>query len=250
MPTTQSINDVIAALDNIILDAKKNKDSSGYFAALYRKVTISVKEGIASNKFENGMRMEKLDIVFASRYLDAWQAWKNKEPVSASWMKAFNISTHYWPIVLQHLLMGMNAHINLDLGIAAAAVTKNEDINSLHHDFNTINTVLSLLVNDVQQDLARTWPRLKWILQKTRGVNDFLTDFSMQLARDGAWEFATTLSGRSDTEIQNLIAERDKKVAEKSKIITQPGLIVRLIFGIIRIGEQGSIVEKIENLTK
>ena len=250
MPTTQSINDVIAALDNIILDAKKNKDSSGYLAALYRKVTISVKEGIDSNKFENGPRMEKLDIVFASRYLDAWQAWKNKEPVSASWMKAFNISTHYWPIMLQHLLMGMNAHINLDLGIAAAAVTKNEDINSLHNDFNTINTVLSSLVNDVQQDLARIWPRLKWILQKTRGMDGFLTDFSMQLARDGAWEFATTLSGRSDTEIQNLITERDKKVAEKSKIITQPGLIVRLIFGIIRIGERGSIVDKIENLTK
>ena len=111
MPPLQSIDEVIAALGNIILESKKNKDTSGYFAALYRNVTIRVKEGIAGNKFENGPRMEKLDIVFASRYLDAYQAWKNKQPVSASWMKAFNISTHYWPIVLQHLLMGMNAHI-------------------------------------------------------------------------------------------------------------------------------------------
>ena len=30
MPTTQSINDVIAALDNIILDAKKNKENKQY----------------------------------------------------------------------------------------------------------------------------------------------------------------------------------------------------------------------------
>ena len=250
MPPLQSIDEVIAALGNIILESKKNKDTSGYFAALYRKVTIRVKEGIASNKFENGPRMEKLDIVFASRYLDAWQAWKNKEPVTASWMKAFSLSTHYWPIVLQHLLMGMNAHINLDLGIAAATVSKNEDINALHNDFNSINTVLSSLVNEVQEDLARIWPRLKWILQKTRGANDFLIDFSMQLARDGAWEFATTLAGKPDKELKDLIVVRDNKVAEKSKIVINPGLIVRLIFSIIRIGEQGSVVDKIEKLTK
>ena len=81
-------------------------------------------------------------------------------------------------------------------------------------------------------------------------MNDFLTDFSMQLARDGAWEFANTLAGKPDKELNDLIAVRDNKVAEKSKIVTNPGLIVRLVFGIIRIGERGSVVDKIENLTK
>lgn len=250
MQQINSIDDVIAALGNIILEAQNNNDTSGYFAALYRKVTIRVKEGIANNEFEDGPRMERLDVAFASRYLDAYHAWKNDQPVTASWQKAFNISTHYWPIVLQHLLMGMNAHINLDLGIAAAEVSQNKNINMQQNDFNKINSILSSLVAEVQNNLADIWPRLKWILQRTKGVDDFLVDFSMQLARDGAWEFAVSLANTPATGLNAAIAARDLKVAEKSKIITKPGFIPNLIFGVIRIGERGSVKEKIETLKR
>ncbi len=248
MTGINNINDVIAALDNIIAEAEINNDTSGYFAALYRKVTIRVKQGIANNEFDDGPRMEKLDVIFASRYLDAYTSWKEKKPVSASWQRAFDISTNYWPIVLQHLLMGMNAHINLDLGVAAAEVSKNENINNLQTDFNRINTILSSLVVEVQNDLAAIWPRLKWILQKTKGVDDFLVDFSMQLSREGAWKFAVSLAGGNDGNLNTLIAARDLRVADKSKIVTNLGFIPRVIFGIVRIGERGSVKDKIEKL--
>ena len=46
----QTIDDVIKQLDDIILWAKANKNRLGYFAALYRRVTVRVKQpgGIAS----------------------------------------------------------------------------------------------------------------------------------------------------------------------------------------------------------
>ena len=248
MPVINNIDDVIAALDNIILEAEINNDTSGYFAALYRKVTIRVKNGIVNNEFEDGTRMEMLDVVFASRYLDAYHAWKNDQPVTASWQKAFDISSDYWPIVLQHLLMGMNAHINLDLGIAAAEVSQNKNINDLQNDFNTINGILSSLVNEVQDDLADIWPGLKWILQKTKGVDDFLVDFSMKRSRDGAWKSAVSLFNTPTGDLNSAIAARDLKVAEKSKIVTHPGFMPKLVFGIIRIAERGSVKEKIEKL--
>ena len=248
MQQVTSIDGVISALENIILDSEKNNDTSGYFAALYLKVTKQVKKGIENNEFEDGPRMEKLDVIFASRYLDAYRAWKNNQPVTDSWKKAFSLSTHYWPIVLQHLLMGMNAHINLDLGIAAAEISKNKDINELKNDFDKINEILSSLVNEVQDNLSKIWPTLKWILQKTRKVDDFLIDYSMQLSRDGAWNFAGSIVNKPDGELKILIADRDKKVADKSSIVTNTGLIARLIFGIIRIGERGSVKQKIEKL--
>ena len=248
MQGINSIDEVITALENIIPDSKKNNDTSGYFAALYLKVTIRVKNGIDNNEFEDGRRMEKLDVIFASRYLDAYHAWKNNQPVTESWKKAFGISTHYWPIVLQHLLMGMNAHINLDLGIAAAAVSSNKNINELKTDFDKINEILSSLINEVQENLAKIWPTLKWILQKTKKVDDYLVDFSMKLSRDGAWKFANSIVNKTDVELKLLIAARDKKVADKSSIVTNPGFRVRIIFGIIRIGERGSVKEKIEKL--
>src|SRR5665648_653323 len=100
-----TIDEVIAILETIIIESEKNNDPLGYFAALYQKVTIKVKEGITNNYFENGPRMEQLDIVFAKRYLDAGYCYKNNEPVPLSWQKAFDLSPNYWPIVLQHILI-------------------------------------------------------------------------------------------------------------------------------------------------
>jgi len=245
-----TIDEVIAILDDIILTSEKNKDPLGYFAVLYRKVTLKVKEGIAEGFFDDGPRMEEFDIVFANRYIAAYTAYQQQQDVTLSWQRAFALSKKYWPIVLQHLLIGMNAHINLDLGIAAAQIMKGKDIQHLKGDFDKINTVLSSLVNDVQQDLADIWPMLKKILQWTKKADDFLIDFSMNLARDGAWKFAVTLAGKNDIEIQDLIKQRDIKVAEKAKLISNPGVIARIIFGIIRLGERGSVAQKIEKLKK
>jgi hypothetical protein len=243
-----SIGQVIKLLDEIISESEKSNNPLGYFAALYRNVTVKVKEGIQNNFFEDGQRMEKLDIVFAKRYLDAYYAWQKNESVTESWQKAFEISNSYWPIVLQHLLIGMNAHINLDLGIAAAEVSNNKNINDLETDFNKINEILSSLVNDVQNDLADMWPTLRKILLKTKNADDFLVDFSMKLARDGAWKYALEMAASPENELSKLIESRDLKVAEKARLITQPGFIAELIFKIIRLGERGSVAKRIRQL--
>ena len=67
----KSIDQVIAALNSIILDTEVNNSVLGYFAVLYKKVTIKVKEGIAEGFFDDGPRMEALDVVFAKRYIEA-----------------------------------------------------------------------------------------------------------------------------------------------------------------------------------
>lgn len=249
MPAIQTIDAVIEALDGIIRESEQNNDTTGYFAALYRRVTARVRLGILNNEFEDGARMAQLDVIFANRYLDAYAAWKAGRPVTASWQRAFDITGDYWPIVLQHLLMGMNAHINLDLGIAAAEVSAQKNIFSLQPDFNKINSILSSLVAEVQDELAAIWPRLKWILQRTNKVDDFMVDFSMQLSREGAWQFALSIAGKSGAELDSMISARDLKVAEKSKIITRDGFWASLILGIIRIGERGTVQQKIAKLT-
>jgi hypothetical protein len=248
MAAISTIDEVIDTLDIIIKQAEDSNDTAGYFAALYKKVTSRVKQGILNNEFEDGARMEQLDVIFANRYIDAYFAWKHNQPVTASWKKAFDITPKYWPIVLQHLLMGMNAHISLDLGIAAAAIVKDKNISALQNDFNKINTILSSLVTEVQSELSEIWPRLKWILQRTHHVDDFMVDFSMQLSREGAWKFAVSIAGKPVSELDTLITARDVKVAEKSKIITHDGFLVNLILGIIRLGERGTVKQKIEKL--
>lgn len=243
--TAGTIDEVILALDQIISEAIKNNDPAGYFAALYRKVTIKVKEGIASGFFDDGPRMEQLDVVFANRYLDALSAFRNNLPVTQSWQKAFDLYARKSPIVLQHLLMGMNAHINLDLGIAAVEVSEGKNLADLENDFNRINEILSSLVHEVQGDLSAIWPALKFILKWTGKVDDYLVDFSMKLARDGAWKFATEYSAVPNSEKSGTITHRDMKVAAKTDVILKPGMIASLVLWLIRITERGSVAEKI-----
>lgn len=150
-----TIEEVIEQLEVIITDAKRTSDPKGYFAALYRKVTIAVRDKIIEgNYFEDNVRMEKLDVIFANRYLEAYDIFMTVGTPSLSWLRSFTADSKYWPIVLQHLLLGMNAHINLDLGIAAAQISNPEVIEDLKGDFTKINELLSGLVNEVQQDLT------------------------------------------------------------------------------------------------
>ena len=242
------IDDVISTLEDIIRESIGKNDPLGYFAALYQKVTIKVKEGIENNFFEDGSRMEKLDIVFAKRYIDAWHARQRNEPVSESWEKAFALAKRKNPLVLQHLLIGMNAHINLDLGIAAAEVSSGASITFLQNDFNKINQILSSLVVEVQNNLSSIWPMLKWILSKTGKVDDLLVDFSMEKARDGAWKSANELAKVPVSDIQIYVHNRDAKVALKSVIITSPVFFIQILIWIIRLGERGSVAEKIKKL--
>lgn len=248
MKTINTIDDVIAALEEIIIDSKYTQDPLGYFAVLYQRVTIKVKEGIENGFFDDGERMEQLDVVFAKRYLQAYQAFHRNEPITASWKSAFEQSISYQPIVLQHLLIGINAHINLDLGIAAAAISNAHNIDDLENDFNKINAILSSLVNEVEQKLSEIWPTLKYILKKVKRLDDFLVDFSMKIARDGAWKFAKSIVDKTQAELDLLINKRDEKVARKANIVLHPGLIIKLILMIVRLGERGSVSEKIQEL--
>lgn len=248
MKLITTINDVINALDDILQNAQTGQSPMGYFAALYRKVTIKVREGIENDFFDDGVRMEKLDVIFASRYLEAYDAYQNNKNVTASWEIAFNVSKAYWPIVLQHLLIGMNAHINLDLGIAAAEVSKGKNIENLKDDFNKINEILSSLVSELENDLAAIWPTLKKILRWTHKVDDFLINFSMELARDGAWEFAKKIAAAPENQLAMISKERDQKVAENTALVMNPGFIAKMILRIVRLGERGTVKQKIIDL--
>jgi hypothetical protein len=139
----RNIDEVIARLTDIIDISRQKSSRLGYFAALYRKVTISVKQGILNGRFENGARMGALDVNFANRYLEAYELHRKGETPTASWQVSFEASERRRPLILQHLLLGINAHINLDLGIAAAETSPGAQLPSLKHDFDMINKLLA-----------------------------------------------------------------------------------------------------------
>ncbi len=248
IPQAKNIDEVIEMLQDIVLHSIEKQSTKGYFAVLYLKVTQKVKEGIDKGTFEDGPRMEELDVVFANRYIEAYYLYQKNLPTSKSWEIAFKQCDNYWLIVLQHLLLGMNAHINLDLGVAAAQICPKEAILGLKNDFNTINTILATLVEQVEKDLTEIWPTLSWILKFSKGIDTFLINFSMKEARDGAWKFACSLAPLEQAALAQKIQERDEKIAEIAKYVYDLGWLPRMVFKCIRIFEVGSVDYKIMKL--
>jgi formate-dependent nitrite reductase cytochrome c552 subunit len=110
-----SIEAVIESLDTITEQAISEHSPEGYFSSLYGRVTKEVRDAIHRREFEDNERMEALDVVFANRYFDAYRIVKESGNSTRSWKVAFEQNANSKLIVLQHLLLGMNAHINLDL---------------------------------------------------------------------------------------------------------------------------------------
>ena len=208
-----SIDDIIHSLDDIIADAKRLNNPVGYFAALYRQVTITIRDKIAQGYFEDNERMERLDIIFANRYLEAYAAHKNNQMPTQSWAIAFNAAKKRKGIILQHLLLGINAHINLDLGIAAAETVGDGKLMDLKNDFMAINQILTDLVDSMQKRLAKASPLLGLLDAFASTVDEDLINFSMGVARDGAWAFAEKIYLAPKKERQRLVAERDFRIA-------------------------------------
>lgn len=119
-----SIADVVADLSAIVDDARVRGDRRGLFAALYRRTTIVVQRGIEAGRFEDPERMEELDVRFAIRYFEAVDAFERGGVPTRPWAYAFERVADPEPSVLQHLLLGMNAHIALDLAISTCETSR------------------------------------------------------------------------------------------------------------------------------
>jgi len=185
--------------------------------------------------------MERLDVIFANRYLEAFDLFKNNGETTQSWKLSFEATQKWHLIVLQHLFLGMNAHIGLDLGVAAAQTMEGQDLATLQPDFDKINQILTTLLNEVQQDLAEVWPLLKLFDLAAGDVDETFSRFGIEISRKRAWRIAQDLATSPPSEIDARIIELDKETAKLGKLLLYPRRRLQTILLIIRLGEVGSV---------
>ena len=245
----ETIDEVVRGLDEVIVRSRRGGSCLGYFPALYRRVTLRVQQGIAAGEFEDGPRMARLLVTFASRYLDALAQFEAGTGPTAAWRVSFQAADDPSLIVLQHLLLGMNAHINLDLGIAAATVSEGADLEELRGDFDRVNDVLSSLVDEVNADLTQVWPPLRILNVFGRTASGRVTDFSMREARDHAWKLAEELATQPSASWDAVIDLTDRRVTLLARLVRRPPLMMRLLLRAIRMRERGSVADRIDALS-
>ncbi len=153
-----------------------------------------------------------------------------------SWVTAFDAAKRWRPVVLQHLLLGINAHINLDLGIVVAELAGGpEDLPALRPDFEAVNDVLGEMVDHSQAAVDSLSPWFGLADRLGARNDEALIRFSLRAARTQAWAVARALAALPPSERPAEIDRLDREVDDLARRILHPGaslsaglLVVRL----------------------
>ncbi|EUA68595.1 hypothetical protein I553_1783 [Mycobacterium xenopi 4042] len=151
-------------IDQIVDWSMKAKSGIGYFAVLYRRVTLAIREAINEGKFDDGRRMQDLDVAFAQRYFDALNAYFYRgqyQGLTLPWEVAFVGDQDGQAIIVQHMMAGLNAHITFDLGHALVKVAP-KSLAALKKDYSRVNDLLCSQIPDIAKVVERLSPDLRW----------------------------------------------------------------------------------------
>jgi len=240
---TRTIDDVLADKDRRIAECVAGNDRRGYFCGLYRHVTLAVKKGIEETHnppegteppFDDARRMERFDVIFADRYLDAYDDYEAGAPISDCWKLAFDAAKEDDYAIMQHMMAGMNSHICLDLGIAAEQMcileaaekgtTAAQELAAFKGDYNVINEFLAELVPimDCKLDLVSpTYTNLSAVVEK-RWPN--IIAATLVVVRELAWNYARRMVVLHDEQRQEAVQEsRDQLTTLLNKELLRLG---------------------------
>jgi hypothetical protein len=223
--TAATIDAVIDAIDSIIGWSIRESSRLGYFAALYKRITAAVRKALAEGAFQDAVRMERFDVAFANRYFAALNGYFHPDKYPApthAWQVTFDAAGRADPIIVQHLLAGVNAHIALDLGIIAQTINPGVQLSAGHEDFNRINAVLASQVGGVVESVDELSPVLADLFAVLEGNEINLINSTLKSFRDSAWVFAVVLAGEPSILHPGTILARDLLVAQQGALIFNP----------------------------
>jgi hypothetical protein len=203
--------------------------ASGYFLALYSRVTERIGASIANGNFDDGPRLDQFATQFASHYLVAAN---DHAHGPRCWQACWNVAADQRLLIVQHLLLGINAHVNYDLPRAVVEIADERgDLLSIRHDFDTVNDVLAATYVDVIKDLDRV---SRWVNGAARLGGGRAFNFSLALARTRAWQAAAAMYPLSAEGRRAYSEQLDQLVSVLAYLITKPSPVVRPLLSLAR----------------
>jgi hypothetical protein len=189
-----NIDDVVRNLDQIIDWAIREQSTIGYFAVMYKRSTVTIRDALNEGRFIDRPLMEHFAVVFAQRYFDALNAYflpAEYKGLTLPWEVVFVGQELGHSTMLQHMVAGLNAHIQFDLGTVTADIVPNT-LDKFEHDFKLINELVAGQVSGMLRVVHRLSPVIhwtRWLVPAPRLIARVLRKF-----RKSCWFFAIYLA--------------------------------------------------------
>jgi hypothetical protein len=247
-PEIRDVDGVLAALRTVVDDAVRAGDRIGLFATVYRQVTAAIARGLADGLFDDPDRLNRFDAVFAGRYLAAVGAWRDGRDPGRSWRLAFRATADADLVLVQHVVLGVNAHINLDLAVAAAQTSPGEEIAGLKDDFERINDVLIDVLCELQGALNQLSPLFSGLDVVLGRLDEEIFGFKLQKARAEAWEAAVLMAGQAPEARRGTVRMLDRYAYGVGRVVLTPPFPIPAALQVVRFAERVAPSEAIERL--
>lgn len=216
-------------IERLRAEALAAEGRDGYFAAMYARVTDRVQLSVDAGRFDDGERMAAFAVAFAEWYLGPRHG---AQPVPECWRAADAVRHDGDLLIVQHLLLGINAHVNHDLPqVVVEAAGRDRPLASLRPDFDAINDLLAETQSDLLRDLGRVSGWTQWLAARGGGR---LFDFSLERARDQAWATAEHIHGLDAEKRHDHADELDRIVSAIAYVVTTPSKPIRWLLTIPR----------------
>ena len=199
-------------------------DGVACFNGMYLQVTEAVRDELPA--FERPEFVERLDVLFAEFYFQAFEAAAAREWVSKAWAPLFERRDERGILALQFAIAGMNAHINNDLAHALVLTWRELDLEPARdspefRDYLKVNAILEAVEADIKGPLADDLIASVDTLLGT--TDDFLALWSIRRARAEAWRRARIMRGMPDAELDSLF---DGFVGFAGNLLLRPSVLL------------------------
>jgi hypothetical protein len=209
--------------------ARGASDASGHFPAMYAHVTVEMQQRVASGGFTDPTRTAAFTRTFADLYLTAAG---DRAGAARCWRASWDVADDQRLLIAQHLILGINAHVNYDLPQAVVATAdETGSLASLRPDFDAVNDVLADAYGQV---LRRLGGVSRWTSTAAALGGGRLFDFSLRVARDQAWEAAERLYVLDAPQRVEYLKDLDRLVGILAYLVTRPPLPGRLLLPFMR----------------
>jgi Family of unknown function (DUF5995) len=196
-PAFESVDDVIDGLTALERALVAARDRRGVFVAAYLASAQTLGEWIERGRFLERDDVVRYVIAFANAYRHALAGYEagQRSAVPTAWLQSFDAARSLRASVVQHLLLGVNAHINRDLPHAAIDSGLSVGCERSHHDYTLIDDAMRDATPRVLRRVAAKYQLTlhvtNWMFRRTA---DEAVSVSFRRAREHAWAWATALA--------------------------------------------------------
>jgi hypothetical protein len=222
--------DIVHKMDALAKDWESRRDNRGIFLRCYCMMTRNMVTALDEKRFMDEDWVRHMLHRFADYYFDALACFDCGEEVPNAWRYVHDAATQDDLHVLQHLFLGVNAHINYDLVLTLYEILQPEwdklsesDREKRYQDHLLVNTIIEETIDQVQDEVVEKHAPKMDLVDKLLGrLDEKLIAGLIRKWRKSVWTHTLLLlQSQGEQEVQARIQEVEVGVLKTARWIVR-----------------------------